>query len=195
MAKTFRVRPLSRAQIRRLVLEILADIQPGALQKPQPSDVERLFDVYIPRNFRIQTGYVGYDEIPAEAVGVTKAIERKSYVARELLEAEKWHEQRFFRSTVAHESGHCCLRHPFQIEHFVSVLGRKESLLFRVEETRLRPFENPEWQAWAFAQEFLMPFPTLTILLQQEVNVYELADIYEVNPAFVRSRLRSLKKF
>lgn len=55
-------------------------------------------------------------------------------------------------------------------------------------------YRSPEWQAHRFASALLLPAKTFVKAYKKyRGNERILADIYEVNPAFVRSRIKALK--
>src|SRR5690606_24953558 len=62
--------------------------------------------------------------------------------------------------------------------------------LNRVARAQLRAFEDPEWQAWTFAEAILMPRRTLRMIAHLPVS--RVADLYGVSAALARTRLRKL---
>ena len=71
------------------------------------------------------------------------------------------------RATIIHEVGHALLHPPQRVVH---ARNFKTPL-------KLKPYEDPEWQAKAFATEFLMPLEKLCI----GMRVLELSNIFGIS--------------
>lgn len=182
--------PLSGQQIENYANQIVNGYQPAALHTPQPFDIERFYEIEL----EILTGVRGeYRECPPGIYGYTDINEMVSVVAVRLFDDP--FQLPFQRSTTAHEACHAVL-HARQFrrrKQWLKFVQNNQNLkLFRRE--RIEPFRDPEWQAWRMAKALLIPRPSLyTALRAGNRSVGELADLYQVNPAFVRSRLRDLR--
>jgi hypothetical protein len=51
---------------------------------------------------------------------------------------------------------------------------------------------DPEWQAWEFARALLMPKHLIVEYCNQELSLNEMAKHFDLNPAFVEVRLKTL---
>ena len=194
MDKVPLVRPLSRAKIEALAMNILREFQPEALRGkfPQPVDVEAIFEIYIPSKVDVQTGYTDLSRlIGSEILGYTNAAKRVSFVDCSLSDATDRGTLRRFRSTLGHEGGHCLLHVPL-LQLFRSISRRGEGL-YRVNRSEIKAFQDPEWQAWEFARAIMMPKLLIMDYLERGFDLNGMADQFEANPAFLRVRLQTLK--
>ena len=94
------------------------------------------------------------------------------------------------RSTLAHEIGHAIL-HTKEVR-----MGRErpeEMVLRRALRSNLKPFEDSEWQAHAFAGAFLMPRPALQVCSNRDCA--DLAGRFGVSEGFARSHMRRIQRF
>ncbi len=55
-------------------------------------------------------------------------------------------------------------------------------------------YRDPEWQAWEQAGALLMPKPCIEKLMAEGASIYEISNIFNVNPTFVKGRMKKLKK-
>lgn len=188
------VRPLSRIRIENRALSILQEFQPDALSGkfPQPVDVEAIYEIYIPNQVEVITGYTDLCSILGpEILGYTNAATKVSFVDSSLSDATDRATLRRFRATVEHEGGHCLLHVP--LLQFFKSLSLKGEGLYRAKRSEIEPFRDPEWQAWAFAGAIMMPKPLVADYHERGFALNEMADQFDVNPAFVRVRLQTLK--
>ena len=68
----------------------------------------------------------------------------------------------FAKTTICHELGHALIHVP--------ILRRRlqvNNVLARMQRAKLRAFEDPEWQAWAFAGSILIPRTSLNLLEEE----------------------------
>lgn len=152
------VRPLSRVKIENLAMNILREFQPEALRGKflQPVNVEAIFEIYIPGQVDVKTGYTDLSRlIGSEILGYTNAAKKVSFVDCSLSDATERAALRRFRSTVGHEGGHCLLHVPL-LQAFRS-LSLKGEGLYRVSRSDIEAYQDPEWQAWEFARAIMMP--------------------------------------
>lgn len=89
------------------------------------------------------------------------------------------------RATCAHELGHVVLHIP-EVRRNMAAFARQAMK----KRTELLPFREPEWQAWTFADAFLMPVTTLCTVKHRPVH--EISDIYQVSNRFARAALKRL---
>lgn len=185
--------PRSGAQIDQHALEIIRKVQPEVLIKPEPFDIERFFDCYLEEMTGVEPDYL---ELNPGIQGYTDIDEMKTVISLELMEDETQNNRRYRRSTMGHEAGHV-------IQHVPEFRKTKALLKFihDAQHVRLRMYReehvplyrNPEWQAWRFSGALLMPTPTFIAAIEQGKTVLDLVEIFDVNPSFVETRLRSLK--
>lgn len=182
--------PRSIVDIERIALRIIKKYQPNVLKSGHPFDTERFFEC----NLESITG-VSYDYqvLPNHIYGFTDSEEMVSVISLELVENE-WQEK-FRRSTTSHEIGHAIL-HVNDYRRKKAILKSTQDnnhnmRLYREEE--IITYQNPEWQAWIFAQALLMPFQEVQKVHLKGLTVFDMSDRFVVNPAFVKSRLRRLK--
>jgi AcrR family transcriptional regulator len=187
------VNPLGVAAIEELGRCFLDQLAPEMLTKPQPLSVLDLVDTRLPK-FGIQVCPATREEIgnrdgatdPNGDAEVTILVSEEVWDKLELA-APRCH---YARTTVCHEIGHAILHVP--------VLRRRLLLsdaLARTQRAKLRAYEDPEWQAWAFAGAILMPSITLR-MLQAEHNGLTpelISSAFEVSANMALSHLRRLK--
>jgi Zn-dependent peptidase ImmA (M78 family) len=160
------------------------------LREPMPFDIERFFECDLESLTGVRTDY---RELAAGIHGYTDVDEMESVIALHLMESDS--HKRFRRSTIAHETGHV-------IQHALEFRQRKEALRFvhDTDQVSLRMYRerdvplyrNPEWQAWRFAKGLLMPAPSVRLAMRRGCDWEDLSDIFDVNPAFVFSRMKEL---
>lgn len=183
---------LSKMQIEAKATAILREIQPEVLLGNGPVEIEEFYEFYIPDYYGIKTHYTDLSPLGADILGYTDASKKLSYVDKTLSDSEDAPIVRRFRATVGHEAGHC-IYHVAVLNSFRSSSMRAESEgLYRAEYAQVKPYENPEWQAWEFARAFLMPRPLVIRCCEKGWSVRDMADFFDVNPAFMEVRLRKL---
>lgn len=183
------VYPRSGREIDQAAAGLLQEFQPEALSKPQAVDVERIFEFYPPT----QGMTTDYDELPVGMDAVTDVAAMQCVVSAAL--AERASQRRYYRSTLGHEIGHIKLHLPeFLARREVGKLiqnGNNGMKLYRQE--TIPTFRNPEWQADHFSGGLLMPANSVRIAFAAGAGIEELSELFDVHPAFVRSRLKALK--
>jgi hypothetical protein len=188
-----RADPLSRKEIQKAAMTILRDFCPAALEQLIPLDIENLFELYLPKRFGIETAY---DELSFGIHGFTDPNKMRSVVSIQLVETEDIGTSRFGRSTLGHEVGHAVL-HARQFKKkraetkFFHNFHHSDAVLFRQQD--LKPFENPEWQAWEFCKALFLPCHLIEEAVTAGKTVREIAETVNLNPAFVEVRLKNLK--
>jgi Zn-dependent peptidase ImmA (M78 family) len=159
--------------------------------------LERLFEIAIPESLGIQTKYIDLSGTGLNAYGYTcnQNGARVSLVDKSLIFAEDDQTRRFGRSTTAHESGHCFLHMKLDAFH--------RSLLtvgagMKRERSDLKPYEDPEWQAWSFAGALTMPQDLVLQMINQygqgENLLLAMVNRFDVNYSWARARLSDLKR-
>jgi uncharacterized protein DUF955 len=182
--------PCSGDQLEEMAILFLSKVQPEALIKPERVDIELIFDVDVPDLLGISTRYL---DLPERIYGETNARKKTSTVSKKLAEHSNKSERRFFRSTLGHEIGHC-IKHVKELNTFASILGEEELIHYRADQSKVPLFRNPEWQAWRLGAALLMPRePFINAFNLHGKNIGILVDIFDVNPAFVKSRIKALK--
>ncbi len=185
--------PLSRRKIEKDTQKVLKDFCPKALEEFIPLDIEKMFEQYIPKRFNVATAY---KELSFGIHGYTDPNELKSAVSVKLVDSDDIATIRFGRSTIGHEIGHIIL-HAFQFKRknlelkFFHDNNHSKSLLFRQEEIKI--YENPEWQAWEFCKSLFLPEKLCYESFEKGMQIRDIAEIVNLNPAFVEVRLKNLK--
>jgi len=104
--------------------------------------------------------------------------------------------EKFFRSTLAHETGHCIMHVP-QLQRInrtqVFRQAKNEDSIKLYRKDNIPLYCNPEWQAWRFAGALLMPEAPLRMMFNAGASLSEMADNFEVNISFLKARLKALK--
>lgn len=188
----YRVRPRSAKGIARAAEQFLREHAPEHLAGGGPLDVATLVDHRL-QNAGIMVYPVSPDDLP-DAEAETRASEGRW--------VEIWMREEFYdalfqdgtntnraRSTLAHEIGHAVL-------HKAEVRTGRELpaalALRRAPRSKLKPYEDSEWQAYMFAGALLMPRPALR---QAPLNdQVQLAIQFGVSEAFVRSHLSRIRR-
>ena len=188
------VNPLGVAAIEELGRCFLGQLAPEMLVTPQPLNVLGLVDTRLPK-FGIHVCPASREEIgnrdgatdPSGDGEIAILVTEEVWEALESA-APKSH---YARTTVCHEIGHAILHVP--------VLRRRlllnNDVLARTQRSNLKPYEDPEWQAWAFAGTVLMPSVTLR-MVQAECKLLTpeiVSDTFEVSAKMAQSHLRRLK--
>jgi Zn-dependent peptidase ImmA (M78 family) len=183
-------RARSRADIEGYALNLLREHQPEVIKGDSAFEIERFFDCELERLSGVDPDY---QNLEFGIYGYTDSESKTCVISAELA-IDPW-QVRFLRSTIAHETYHA-LVHVSEFRRkkaiLTSIHGKDHSLrMYR--ESEVKPYMNPEWQAWRFAGAILMPEPGFKKLIAEGLSVTEISNIYEVNPSFVRNRMRMLK--
>jgi len=187
------VNPLSMAAIEELGRCFLEYLSSDVLSHPQPLNVRDLIDQRLPE-FGIHMSPASREEL-GDRAGATDPNgdgEIDILVSEDVWDAieEPVPKCHFARTTVCHEVAHAVLHVP--------VLRRRllmTDALARIERRSLRAYEDPEWQAWAFAGAILMPSATLRVLQEggRRLAPDLVSEIYHVSVPMAKSHLRRLK--
>jgi Zn-dependent peptidase ImmA (M78 family) len=181
---------MSGAEIETIATNILRRFQPDVLQGTAAFDIERFVDLHLEDLTQVQPDY---QDLPPGIHGMTD----QNRMRIQLSLAESSRSKRFFRSTMAHETGHAILHVPvlrrYKKEQVFEQKSTKNSTIELYRRKDLKPYEDPEWQAWRFARALMMPELVIRSLVQNGRNVRWIAEHFDVNIPFVESRLRDLK--
>ena len=188
------VAPVNAMQIETEAQQILQSFQPGALVTPQAIQIEKFFEGRLPK----MTGVItDYRDLSPGILGWTDSERMEVVVAANLVDSLILSERRRGRATIAHECDHA-IRHIPQFRKRQNILksihdsNHSNFRMFRQED--IPAYLNPEWQSWRWAKAFLMPLPTVINLFRYGSEPYEMAEIFDVNPAFVKTRLADLTR-
>ncbi len=192
MKKVTVVPGLRRRDIEKMVIDVLKEIQPRALEGKEPVDIEYFYECIIPEQHEVRTGYTDLSNLGAGIIGYTDSVNRISIVDKTLSDATHKPGLRRFRTTVAHESFHC-IHHVPILSYFRAVSKEETNILYRVEKSQIKTYQDPEWQAWEFARSCLMPRHLVVKGYERGFSDKDFAEMFDVNPAFVRTRLKTLK--
>jgi len=184
--------PKSGAEIDMGALRIIKKFQPEILNNPAPFNIELFFECELERICGVKSDY--RSDLPTGIYGYTDSDTMESVVLSDLMDDPT--QIKFCRSTMAHETGHAIMH--------VSEFRRKKALLRSIHDehhislrlhrsANVKIFMNPEWQAWRFAGALLMPAPTFKTAVMDGLDEWSLSELFQVNRAFVRARLKALK--
>lgn len=192
------VAPLSRAKIENDTLNFTKRYMPDSITSPQEIDIEYIFELIIPEiKPGLDTKYVDLSYLGSEVMGYTDAQKKECCIHIELFKAAERDptspEARRFRATVAHEISHC-LYHYSYLRTFKSYCSANGKNTLMRKRSDIPAYKDPEWQAWEQAGALLMPKPCMEKLIAEGANIYEIADVFNVNPVFVEGRITKLNK-
>jgi len=181
----------SGKEIDLIALNLLQCYQPRVLLRPCAVDIEEFFELHLEAHTGIKASY---DRLPPGIYGVTNSERMTSIVDIDLVDDKS--QILFARSTIAHECGHSIIHVPeFRKKKQLlrSIQDRDDVQLKMYRKKDVPIYRNPEWQAHRFAGAMLVPEVTLRLAWKQHQDEKTLADLYQVTPAFMRSRLRAVK--
>lgn len=184
---------MSGRDIDMIALGLIRRYQPNILKNGKSFDVHRFFDTKLEDLTQVTPVYS--NELPYEIHGMTDSANKQVIIQEDL--ANDVFSEKFFRSTLAHESGHCIMHVP-QLQRinrnqvFKQAKNEDGIKLYRKEEN-IPLYCNPEWQAWRFAGALLMPETSLRMMLKDNAGLSEMADNFDVNISFLKARLKALK--
>lgn len=192
MSRLIPAKPRSKAQIEGLALSIIRAYQPGVLHKGESFDIERFFDCELEKMSGVA---IDYQRLEDGIYGYTDSDTMECVMSLDLANAKAPHEKYFYRSTMAHETGHAILH----VEDYrrkraiLKSLHKKDHELRVYREQEIILYRNPEWQAFRFAGALLMPEPSFRDAVGEGLGERELSKRFGANPAFIRSRMKALK--
>ena len=192
MPRLIPARARSGLEIDKIAQRVLSQFQPAAINEPQVVNVEAIFELGLP-SLGIEPDYQRLERRGIQ--GYTDSKNMVCVVSTEL--ADDPNAAAYFRSTVAHEIGHAVLHIPEyrrRRQTIVSEQPTNEAILHRLPDTQIPVYRNPEWQAHRFAGGLLMPEAAVRkAIMENRGNYTVLSTLFNVTPAFVRSRLKGLK--
>lgn len=179
------VSPLSRKHIETIAVEVLRQFQPDCLKTPTPVDLEFLLEFVLPANGY----YPDIVDLGPSIEGLTDPKSRTVCLSPDVYDDMGNGDGRA-RFTVAHEIGHVIL-HAHEIRETMVNRG-KDGLARRSD---IKPYEDPEWQANAFAGSLLMPESAVREIVSRNTRkaVSAVANILRVSRAAADIRLRNLQ--
>lgn len=186
-------KPTSGAAIDLKALDLLKQYQPSTLSKPSPFDVEAFFELDLEDLTGIKTDY---RKLPHGIHGFTDSDKKLCVVSRELMDGQNKNCRYYARSTIAHEISHALIHVPQFREKKAtlrSVHDNNHASLKMYRQDDIPLYKNPEWQAWRYAGAVLMPEAPFRELVMNGACIREMADVFQVNPAFVQTRAKALK--
>lgn len=186
--KVIKFKPVSKSYLNTLGNNILKKYFPEVFKKPMETDIQRFFECDLPKMINIKTGY---DYLPNGIDGFTDS--ENSIVELNLIEDPN--NKCFCRSTTAHESSHGILHVPALQKYSKYLKLEKHSsqpALKLHRQSELKPYQDPEWQAWQLAGALLMPEKMIRQTISENCSIHEIARIFGVNTVFVKERLRKL---
>lgn len=183
---------MSGRDIDQIALGLIRRYHPEILRTGHAFDVHRFFDTKLEDLTQVTPIYS--NELPYEIHGMTDSANKQVIIQEDL--ANDVFSKKFFRSTLAHESGHCIMHVP-QLQRInrnqVFKQGKKEDSIKLYRKDNIPLYCNPEWQAWRFAGALLMPETPLRMMLNDNAGLSEMADSFDVNISFLKARLKALK--
>lgn len=184
----FKFPGMSRETIERKAETLLRQFQPGVLAGDEAFDIERFVDLHLEDLTGVKPDYLS---LPAGVYGLTD--QHRMVIDLKLVDDPLSRE--FLRSTMAHEVGHVInhvpiLRDRRHEQVFEQKTAGGDLNLYRRKD--LKPYEDPEWQAWRFAAALLMPRQAISTLVNNGYNLQSLARHFQVNRIFVERRLSQL---
>lgn len=184
---------MSGKQIDALATKLIRSHQPAVLEGTKAFDVHRFVDTKLEDLTEVTPIYS--NELPFEIYGLTDSANKQVIIQEDL--ANDASSVNFFRSTLAHEAGHCFMHVPQlqklnRTQIFKQAKSDDSIHLYR-KDGSIPIYRNPEWQAWRFAGALLMPEAPLRAMLNGGASLFDIADHFEVNFPFLKARLNALK--
>jgi len=183
--------PRSGNEIDRIAFQIVKKFQPEVLEKLQNFRIEEFFDLDLESLVGVKTDYT---KLPIGVHGYIDSDFPIAVIAVDLMEDAC--SEYYRNSTIAHETGHAILHVPeFRRKKAVikSITNEENVNLRLYRETDIPVYRNPEWQAWRFAGALLMPESAIRWAIEKGYGLQKMSDVFRVNTAFVKSRMRALK--
>lgn len=189
------VPPMKALSIEHKAEEFLKRYSPEVLKFPRAVPVDKFYEFVMPElSIPVRTSYTSLRMLGINAEGYTNANQKISIVDTSLADDFSVRGRRRFRSTVAHELGHCILHVPLRRwQSSLQIVG----IGLKRERMGLRAFEDPEWQAWRFCYALCMPAGQV----EKAVDIYgttkqgiaNIAEVFDMSKSFVYQRLKTLK--
>lgn len=193
--QVFRVPPMGCAPLESIGEAFLGMCAPQCLKEAQALDVLHLLEYVLP-----QHGIHVTPATPDELDGREGATDPDGSRDIEILIASNlWadllaggsHANRA-RATVAHELSHAILHVPVIRRRLTLQHSNPGLLLSRYRRGDLKPYEDPEWQAWTLAGAILLPRATLAPKAGR-IPVPQLASLFGVSDRMLVNHARRMK--
>ena len=159
----------------------------------EPVPVDLIFDYDI-KHLGVRTLYTNLLAQGISAYGYTDGINKISMIDEAVANNYTVAGRRFFRSTAGHESGHCFLHVPYGAIH---ASLQSQGYNFKRDRSNLKPWEDPEWQAWRFCKALCMPEHLVRALVRKydtkKSGILVMVEAFDMSFSFVQGRLRDLK--
>lgn len=177
---------------------LLEEYQPDALTGKEPVEIDGLFDFDLPEimlerhGIVLKTGVTDlsiYQGGVGKLLGITDAKSGICLIDKSVYETDDPVQIRRGRATMAHETYHCLCHVPRMLTFISGSNDSFREAFPRMLKSEVRPFEDPEQQAWKFAQMLMMPKAAIQRFLKEGRDEFWMAEFFDVNPAFVRVRL------
>jgi len=181
----------SRREINEFALKVITHFQPSVLRGEESFNLDGFIEVV---EDQVNIDFDFTSDLPAGIDGCTSTIDNKVLIRTDLVDDPS--KERYARSTIAHEIGHVVLHIPLlrQLSKDVTFRQKKEEQGLNLYSRKdLKPYEDPEWQAWEFAGAILMPKPAIVTLMAKRLSSRSIAEVFNVNAVFLESRMRKLK--
>lgn len=187
------VLPRSRAAIERLAEKFVAGFAPERLDAPGAIPVIEAFDCALPEQYGFAVDVD--DALPEGVAAATDFAVRKVVVSPRVYAASERGDAGA-RFTLMHEIGHVVTLGA-EMETRLTLLRRTGlSVQPRARRASLPAFEDPEWQADAFAAAALMPRRPFARAAREAgpCGPEALASLFGVTPTAVSARRRVLRR-
>lgn len=193
----FPVSPRSTAEIELAANEMLRALFPSALAGVVPVPLEEWAERILQRH-QVHVVPVDDAELPdayadtnpfAPGGGVEVRMRASLYDGL----SHRGPASHFPRATLAHELGHVAL-HVEQLRDRVRLRQQYPALgltLPRADPRSLKPFQDPEWQAWTFAGALLAPRSAIMRLPSRDART--VGEAFRISVDFASNHLRRLK--
>jgi len=183
---------MSGKEIDHIARDIINSYQPEILLTCAMFDIHRFFDLKLEDMTGVTPAYS--NDLPTEIYGMTDSANKQVIIQEELANDE--FSQKFFRSTLAHETGHCVMHVPQlqkinRTQIFRQTKNDDSVKLYRKD--NIPVYCNPEWQAWRFAGALLLPEAPLRKMLTAGAGPMAIASNFNVNMSFLKARLKALQ--
>lgn len=180
---------MSRESIEKRAELLLHQFQPKVLAGAEPFLVERFVDLHLEDLTGVEPDY---RHLPTGIYGLTDQNE----MVIDLSLVEDPDSLPFLNSTMSHELGHALMHVPvlrkFGRQQVFEQKGKNGGEVNLYRRKDLKPYEDPEWQAWRFASAVLMPREAISEMIRRGYSRYDLAQHFQVNEVYVQTRLRQL---
>ncbi|WP_437639393.1 ImmA/IrrE family metallo-endopeptidase [Sorangium sp. So ce854] len=175
----------SRPRIETESAQFLAQFAPECLARPSPSPVLRFFDRVVPQAYGFRPEV---DNLAPGLEGLTDPGARTVTLPPEVYSGLEDDDPRS-RFTASHEVGHVVL-HGQELARIGTRLPNQTSIVL-ARRMEIKAYNDPEWQADAFAGSLLMPATALMMLEDEHgsLSVSLLVRVFRVSKSAARYRL------